>query len=160
MRGSFLFFAGFARFSSRKMLEFPQNNRFFTALNFFSTSMRELCRVFVFSAGRHGVFAGNSRFFSASLSWGFSSFPKLPIRTSAAIHFTQDARETCSWAPVREQEVCKVLVPRLCLGTQCWRGSASKRLMGKLDNLHSTFSLLFGGRASRTARSQTEPGNE
>src|SRR6266566_1498897 len=45
------------------------------------------------------------------------------------------------------------LVPRLCLGTQCRRGSASQLLL-------TVSNPPLHGRAVPTARSQAEPGNE
>src|SRR5450631_3735237 len=47
----------------------------------------------------------------------------------------------------RASKGCWPLAPRLCLGADCLRGSASRI-------------TLTGGRASRAVRSQAEPGNE
>ena len=58
-------------------------------------------------------------------------------------------REKCFTFP------CTCLVPRLCLGTHCSRGSAS------LVNVNDTRTLDdLAGRACKTVRSQAEPGNE
>src|SRR5437764_175288 len=55
--------------------------------------------------------------------------------------------------PTRPTSFFCVLVPRLCLGTHCLRGSASFALCG--EALERT-----RGGAARTARAQAEPGYE
>jgi len=54
----------------------------------------------------------------------------------------------------------KILVPRLRLGTQRWRGSVSEWPEDNFVICIQHLPRFRGGRASSTARSQAEPGNE